>query len=237
MRIAAFIPAVLALTLFSATQAAPTQHDTTAISLMKKRGIDGIEAVINLYSKVVVDAVVETCDEIEVHLCADVVVDLDVEASVLGGLITAKVDVDQLKLQTREKIDADVKVEAKAHVKVEAVAPIKVIIHESIIALCPLVNDDCLHKHAHAIVADINAKIRVHVSKVFVNLKSHIDAHVRLRIKAIVKEVCVHLGIADATVHARAWVASNIDAHVKVWVKVWVHIWAKINLVAKIRAL
>ncbi|KAG0305601.1 hypothetical protein BGZ97_001056 [Linnemannia gamsii] len=237
MRIAAFIPAVLALTLFSATQAAPAQHDTTAISMMKKRGINGIDAIVNLYSKVVVDAVVKTCDEIEVKLCADVVVDLDVDANVLGGLITAKVDVDQLKIQTKEKVDVDVKAEAKAHVKVEAVAPIKVIIHESILALCPIVNDDCLNKHANAIVADVNAKIRAHVSKIFVNLKSHIDAHVRLRIKAIVKEVCVHLGIVEATVHARAWVASNIDAHVKVWVKVWVHIWAKVNLVAKIRAL
>ncbi|KAF8934617.1 hypothetical protein BGZ47_010285 [Haplosporangium gracile] len=236
MRIATFIPAVLALTLFSATQAAPAQHDTTAIAMMK-RGTDNVDAVVHLYSKVVVDAVVKACAKIVVDLCADVVVDLDVDANVLGGVITAKVDVDQLKIQTKDRVDIDVKAEAEAHAKVEAVAPIKAIVHESIIALCPHVNDNCLHKHANAIVADINAKIRVHVSKVFVNLKAHIDAHVRLRIKAIVKEVCVHLGIANVTIHARAWVASNIDAHVKVWVNVWAKIWAKVNLVAKVRAL
>ncbi|OAQ32271.1 hypothetical protein K457DRAFT_889852 [Linnemannia elongata AG-77] len=237
MRIAAFIPAVLALTLFSATQAAPAQHDTTAISMLKKRGIDGVDAIVHLYTKVVADVALKTCDKIEVDLCADVVVDLKVDANVLGGLVTAKVNVDQLKLQTKDKVDVDVKAEAKTHVKVEAVAPIKAIVHESIIAICPLVNNDCLNKKANAIVADINAKINVHVSKVFVDLKSHIDAHVRLRIKAIVEEVCVHLGIADVTIHARAWVASNIDAHVKVWVKLWVKLWAKVNLVAKIRAL
>ncbi|KAG0061416.1 hypothetical protein BGZ89_011461 [Linnemannia elongata] len=237
MRIAAFIPAVLALTLFSATQAAPAQHDTTAISMFKKRGIDGVDAIVHLYTKVVADVALKTCDKIEVDLCADVVVDLKVDANVLGGLVTAKVNVDKLKLQTKDKVDVDVKAEAKAHVKVEAVAPIKAIVHESIIAICPLVNNDCLNKKANAIVADINSKIDVHVSKVFVNLKSHIDAHVRLRIKAIVEEVCVHLGIADVTIHARAWVASNIDAHVKVWVKLWVKLWAKVNLVAKIRAL
>ncbi|KAG9062705.1 hypothetical protein KI688_005011 [Linnemannia hyalina] len=236
MRIAAFIPAVLALTLFSATQAAPAQHDTTAISMLKKRGPSGIDAVINLYTKVVADVAVETCDKIEVDLCADVVVDLDVEAKALG-ILSAKVDVPKLKIQTKDKVDIDVKAEAKAHVKVEAVAPIKVIVHESIVALCPHVNNDCLIKHANAIVADINAKIEVHVSKVFVNLKTHIDAHVRLRIKAIVKEVCVNLGLANVTVHARAWVASNIDIHVQLWVKVWVKLWAKVNLAAKIRAL
>ncbi|KAF9906984.1 hypothetical protein EC991_011379 [Linnemannia zychae] len=237
MRIATFIPAVLALTLFSATQAAPTLHDTTAIELLQKRGIDGIDALVDLYTKTTVDAVVKTCDEIEVKLCADVVVDLKVNANVLGGLITAKVDVDQLKLQTRAKVDADVKAETKAHLKVKAVANIKVLIEESILALCPVVSKKCLNKHANAIVADINAKIRVHVSKLIVKVRSHIDDHIRLRIKAIVDEVCVHLGIVEATITAKAWVASNIDAHVKVWVDVWVHIWSKINLKALIKAL
>ncbi|KAG0271542.1 hypothetical protein BGZ95_000634 [Linnemannia exigua] len=237
MRIATFIPAVLALTLFSASQAAPTLHDTTAISMLQKRGIDGVEAFIHLYEKTTVDAVVKTCDEIEVKLCADVVVDLHVKANILGGLITAKVDVDNLKIQTKAKVDADVKAEAKAHLKVKAVAPIAVIVHESILALCPIVNDKCLKKNAHAIVAKVNAKIRVNVSKLIVKLRAHIDDHVRIRIKAIVDEVCVHLGIAEATVTAKAWVASNIDVHVKVWVDVWVKIWAKINLKALIKAL
>ncbi|KAF9092818.1 hypothetical protein BGX29_010278 [Mortierella sp. GBA35] len=239
MRIAAFIPAVLALTLFSATQAAPTQHDTTAISMLRRRGVDGLDAVIDLYSKVTADAVVKTCTKIEVDACADVVLELDVDAAILGGLITTKVDIDRLKVSTRERLDADIKAELKAHAKVEAVAPIKAIVHESILSICGTVNDidACLNKKAHAIVAKINAKIHVNVSKVFVNIKAHLDAHVRLRIKAIVKEVCVHLGIVEATVHAKVWVASNIDAHIKVWVKVWAKIWAKVNLVAKIRAL
>ncbi|KAK3841247.1 MAG: hypothetical protein J3R72DRAFT_445726 [Linnemannia gamsii] len=237
MRIANFIPAVLALTLFSASQAAPTLHDTTAISMLQKRGIDGVEAFIDLYTKSTIDAVVKTCDEIKVHLCADVVVDLHVKANVLGGLITAKVDVDNLKIQTKAKVDTEVEAEAKAHVSVKAVADIDVIVHESIIAICGLLNDKCIKKNAHAIVAKINAKIRVNVSKLIVNLKTHIDDHIRIRIKAIVDEVCVHLGIVEATVTAKVWIASNIDVHVKVWVKVWVKIWSKINLKALIKAL
>ncbi|KAF9917395.1 hypothetical protein FBU30_000772 [Linnemannia zychae] len=234
MRITSFIPAVLALTLFSATQAAPTQQDA-AIALMQKRGINGVDNIVDLYAKATVNAVVKTCDKIEVDLCADVVVDLQVDATLLGGLITAKANVENLKVQTKDRVNADVKAELKAHAKAEAVAPIKAIVHESIIALCPLVNDKCIKKHANAIAADIHAKIHAHVSKVFVNIKAHIDSHVRLRIKAIVDEVCVHLGIVEAKVHARAWVASNIDAHVKLWVKVWADIWAKVNLFDKLR--
>ncbi|KAF9134950.1 hypothetical protein BGW39_005247 [Mortierella sp. 14UC] len=237
MRIATFIPAVLALTLFSATQAAPTLHDTSAIELLQKRGDNDLSALVKLYTKTTVDAVVKTCAEIEAKLCADVVVDLKVKANVLGGLITAKVNVDKLKVQTRAKVDADVKATAKAYLKEEAVANIDVLVEESILSLCPIVSKKCLNKNAHAIVADVNAKIRVRVSNLVVKLRAHIDDHIRIRIKAIVDEVCVHLGIVEATVTARAWVASNIDVHAKAWVGIWVKIWAKINLKALIKAL
>ncbi|KAF9559609.1 hypothetical protein EC968_006530 [Mortierella alpina] len=233
MRIAAFIPAVLALTLFSATQAAPTGN---SVDLLKRDRPDvdaDVDAFVELHTKLVADV----STEISAYICADLDVEAKADANVLGDIVTAKVDIEKVRLSIRAKADAEVKAKVDAEIKAKVTADIEATVHQVIVKLCPLLEAECIEENAANIVADVNAKIFVNLKKVLVTIKAKIESHLRLRIKAIVEEVKVNLGIANVKISARVWIASNVDVLVKVWVKIWLKLCAKINVKALVKAL
>ncbi|KAG0367115.1 hypothetical protein BC939DRAFT_446271 [Gamsiella multidivaricata] len=228
MRFSTFVPAVLALTLFTATQASPS---------MMKRDRNDLDAVVNLFVRAHTKVAVDACAKITADVCADVDITLDAKANVLGSLVTANVDVEKLRISAKAQLDVDIKAKVDADVKAIVIAPIRASVERVIIKLCPLLERECIRANAHNIVAKVNADVDVYIHKLWVALKVDLPAHIRLRAKVIVKEICVHAGIVEAAIRARVFIASNIDVHVKVWAKVWATLWAKVKLVALIRAL
>ncbi|KAF9943475.1 hypothetical protein BGZ70_005920, partial [Mortierella alpina] len=213
--------------------AAPTSN---SLDLLKRDRPDvkaNVDAFIDLHTKLVVDL----STKVAAYICADVDLEVKADANVGNGLITAKVNVDKIRLSVRAKADAEVKAKVDAEVKARVIAKVDAIVHQVIVKVCPLLENECIEKNAANIVAKVNAKIFVHLRKLLVTIKAKVEAHLRLRIKAIVEEVKVNLGLANVTVYARVWVASNVDVVVKIWVKIWLKLCAKININALVKAL
>ncbi|KAF8986028.1 hypothetical protein BGZ46_010445 [Entomortierella lignicola] len=225
MKFTAFVPAVLALSFFSAAQAS---------SSLERRSHPNVDAVVALIVNAHVKAAAEVCAKITADVCADV--DLTVEANVnaLGGIVTAKVDVDKVRVSAKARVDADIKAKIDADVKAIVIAPIAGIVDKTIRNRCPDFDSACIRRHAKDIVALVNAQVDVKINKLRAALKVDIPAHIRARVKVIIPEICVHLGIAEAAIRARLYIAANINVHIKACVKLWAKIWAKVNLVALI---
>ncbi|KAF9347624.1 hypothetical protein BGX26_000908 [Mortierella sp. AD094] len=228
MRFTAFVPAVLALSFFSAAQAS---------SSMMKRDRNDLDAVVDLFVKSHTKVAVEACAKITAAVCADVDVVVDADANVLNGLVTAKVDVEKIRVSTKVNLDADIKAYIDADVKATVIAPIRASVEKAVLKLCPLLEKECIKENAHNIVAKVNTDIDVTINKLWTNIKVDLPAHIRIRAKVIIREVCVHAGVVEAAIKARIFIASNIDVHIKACVKVWAKLWAKVKLIADIQAL
>lgn len=226
MRISTFVPAVLALTIFSATQASMVKRDRNDVNT-------AINLFVNAHTKVAIDA----CVKITADVCADVDLTLDLDAKIGNGLITAKVDVEKLRLSAKAHLDDDIKAKVNADVKAIVIAPIRAIVEKVIVKLCPLLEKECIKKNASNIVAKVNAVVDVNIQKLFITLRKDLPLHIRLRAKVNIREICIHAGIVEAAIKGRVFIASNIDAHIKVLARVWATLWAKVKLVAEIRAL
>ncbi|KAG0001009.1 hypothetical protein BGZ80_000428 [Entomortierella chlamydospora] len=228
MKFTAFVPAVLALSFFSAAQ---------ATSSMVKRDHSDLNTVVNVFVEAHANVAAEACAKITASICADVDIKLHAKANVLGGVVTADADVEKIRVSAKAQVDADIKARVDAEVKAIVLVPIKASVEKVVVKLCPLLEKECIKKNASKIVAKVNADVDVSIKKLLVNLKVDLPAHIRARAKIIVRELCVHAGIADLSAKVRVFIASNIDVHVKACVKVWAKLWAKVKIVARIRAL
>ncbi|KAF9171183.1 hypothetical protein BGX21_001689 [Mortierella sp. AD011] len=230
MKFTAFVPAVLALSFFSAVQ---------ATSSMEKRGANdaNLNAAVDIFVKAHAQVAAEACAKITASVCADVDLKLNAKAKVLGDVITADADVEKIRVSAKAQVDTEVKAYVDAEVKAIVLAPIRASVEKVIVKICPLLDRACIRKNATKIVAKVNADVNVSIKKLLVNLKVDLPVHIRARAKIIVRELCVHAGIADISAKVRVYIASNIDVHVKACIRVWVKLWAKVKIVARIRAL
>ncbi|KAF9939437.1 hypothetical protein BGZ75_006521 [Mortierella antarctica] len=234
MRIATFIPAVLALTLFSATQAAPTGN---SIDLLKRDGRADIDAFVDAYVKLETKIISKVFAKVTADLCADLDVEVNAVANVGNGILTAEVDVEKIRLSTKAEAEVVATAKIDAEVRTKVTATVKATIDHVLIKLCPIVSVECIDKNAAAIVAAVNADVYVKIKEVLVNLKAEVEAHIRLRLKAIIRKVTLDLGLVNVQISARIWIASNVNVLIEAVVKVWVDLCAKINLKALIKAL
>ncbi|KAF9984163.1 hypothetical protein BGZ65_000875 [Modicella reniformis] len=226
MRISSFLPAVLALTFFSASQAGSVESGKPLVS-----------AIADIFIKVHAKAVVDVCAKITADICADVDLIVESKTSVLGGLITSSVDVDKIRVSAKAELDVDIKAKVKAIVDARVLLPIEVIVADVVAGVCPTLEKTCIVAHAATIVAKVNAKIDVNISKVWVEIKAELPAHIRLRAKIIVRELSIHAGLVDTALKVRVWIASNINIYVKVWAKIYAQVCARVKIVALIKAL
>ncbi|KAF8922868.1 hypothetical protein BGZ52_010785, partial [Haplosporangium bisporale] len=166
MRFSAFAPAVLALSLFSFSAEAlptPAQHDS-AVTLLKRGGTSPnnvLDALVKLFVDVEAKVLVDACVDLTADVCADVNLSLSAKANVLGGLIIADVDVKKLQVKAKAQVDVDVKAWIKAEVDAVVVANIDAHVRAVAAELCPVLSLTCIHDNAHAIVANVVAKIQV----------------------------------------------------------------------------
>ncbi|KAG0202983.1 hypothetical protein BGX28_004578 [Mortierella sp. GBA30] len=234
MRIAAFVPAVLALTLFSATQAAPTSD----VALLKRED-PLVDAVANIVAKAFVDVSVDPDLKAHLYACADVDVELHVEADVGHGLLTADADVEKIQIKTRAELDADAQAHVAADVKAKVIAPVKAIVAAVLVKVCPTLEVACIHAHAVDIFAQINAEVYLKLKDLLVTIKADVEHHAQIRLKALIPNIALHAGVAEAKVSGKVWVASNVDLEVHTIAKIWADLCAKVkaDIVAKIAAL
>lgn len=216
MRISSFLPAVLALTYFSTSQA----HQVSS------------EPVSALLAAGHIQAAAEVCAEIKAYLCADI--EVKVKANVkAAGLISIDVPDTKVLVSARTALHTKVKTEIEAYVDVvvkkEVLDHIPTIVDHAIEKVCGLGdNSACVHKNAAKIAADINAKIDTKI-KIFVRtIRAHVEAHLRVRLNVLIDELCVDLGILKATISAKVRIASNVD--VKACIKAWAAVLIKLNL-------
>ncbi|KAF9111608.1 hypothetical protein BGX27_004660 [Mortierella sp. AM989] len=233
MRFSAFVPAVLALSFFSAAQ----EIGRASNSMMMKRSRNDLDTVVKLFVKAHTKVALDVCAKITADVCADVDVEVSAKANLLGGVITTDIDVEKIRLSTKVRLNADIKTRVDAKVKAIVIAPIKASVERVVLKLCPSLEKECIKKNAHNIVAKVNADVDVNINKLWTKIKVDLPAHIRLRAKVIIREVCIHLGIVEAAIKARVFIASNIDIHIKACIKLWVKLWAKVKLAATIRAL
>ncbi|KAG0322794.1 hypothetical protein BG000_002791 [Podila horticola] len=243
MRLSAFVPAVLALSLFSfSTEALPTpaQQDS-AVALLKRGGTSPnnvLDALVKLFVDVEAKVLVDACVDLTADVCADVNVKLSAKAKVLGGLIVADVDVKKLQVQAKAQVDLDVKAWIKAEVDATVIANIDAHVRAVAGNLCPVLSIACIHTNADAIVANVVAKIRIDIDALVVKVKADVKAKVKASLDICIPKLSVNLGVlAKADVKATIDVKAQIDAHLKVFVDACVKLLVNAKLVAQVKAL
>ncbi|GJJ78746.1 hypothetical protein EMPS_11105 [Entomortierella parvispora] len=239
MRINAFVPAVLALSFFSAsTQALPTpQHQANAVELLKRGGSNVVDALVNLFVDAETKVLLDACVSLEANVCADVTVKLDASANVLGGLVTANVDVKDLEVSAKTAVDADIKVNVEADVKAIVLANVAAHVKKEVACVCPKLDDACFKANAHTLVVKIVALIQVDVATLVAKIKADLVANAKVRVNATIKDIGVHLGLADVDVHAIIDVRSDIDAHLQAFVDLCASVLVNAQLIADVAAL
>ncbi|KAF9902335.1 hypothetical protein BX616_001974 [Lobosporangium transversale] len=224
MRIFSFVPAVLALSVFSAAQAAP--------ALITPR--DNLDAVIGIFVGAQTKIMADVAAKITADVCADVNIEANAKVVVLGGLLTTTIDVEKISLNVKAKLDADIKLYVDAAVKATVLVPIRAIVSRVVLNLCPLLENECIKRNAHNIVVAVNAEIDVCLDNLFVELKVKLPIHIHARAKIIIRELTLNAGIATAAIRARIFISAKIDAHIKAWINLWVNLCAKLQLAADI---
>ncbi|KAF9410650.1 hypothetical protein BGZ94_001572 [Podila epigama] len=166
MRFTAFVPAVLAFSLFTFSSEAlptPAQQDS-AVALLKRGGTSPnnvLDALVKLFVKVEAKVLVDACADLSVDVCADLKVKLNAKANVLGGLLQTEVDVKKLEVKAKAEADLKAKALIKADVDALVIANIDAHVRAVAVKLCPVLSVGCIRKNAHAIVANVVARIEI----------------------------------------------------------------------------
>ncbi|KAG0054288.1 hypothetical protein BGZ83_011493 [Gryganskiella cystojenkinii] len=240
MRISAFVPAVFALSLFAAstTEALPTiRQQETAVGLLKRGGSNVIDAVVKLFVDAEAKILLDACVDLEANVCADVTVKLDATAKVLGGLITANVNVKDLEISAKAKADVDIKAKIQADVKALVIANIDAHVRAVVLRICPKLDHECLNTNAHSIVVKVVALIQADIVKLVAKIKVDVAVAAKVRVDATIKDLAVHLGLADVDIHAIIHVRSDIDVHIKAFIDLCAKVLVNAKLIADVGAL
>ncbi|KAF9272357.1 hypothetical protein BGZ68_002494 [Mortierella alpina] len=238
MRFTSFIPAVMALTLFSAsTQALPALPEDHAVALLKRGGPGLIDAVAKVFVNVHTKAVLDACVDLDVDVCAAVDIKLKAKVNV-AELIKADVDIKKLEVDLKAKVDADIKAKIRLDAKALVIANIDAHVRAIVLGICPAADNACLHKNAHAIVAQVNAKINLDIKALVVKIRAELDAFVKLRLDVHINKLNVNvLNLIKAKVNAIIRIKADIKVRLDAFIRLCVDLVAKAKLIAVIGAL
>ncbi|KAF9924877.1 hypothetical protein BGZ67_009031 [Mortierella alpina] len=239
MRFTSFAPAVVALSLFSAsTQALPALSQDPAVALLKRGGGPGLlDAVVKVFADVHAKAVLDACVELDVDVCAAVDIKLNAKANV-ANIVNADILIKKAEVDVKAKVDVDIKANIRAVAKATVIANIDAHVRAVVGELCSSIDSVCLHNNAHAIVANVNAKIRLDIDDLAVKIRAGLDAFVKARVDVHIKELKINvLNLIKANASAIIRIKADVKAHLQVFVQLCVELVAKVNLVARIGAL
>jgi len=239
MRISTFVPAILALSFFSAsTQALPTPLDqSNAVAILKRGGSNVVDALVKLFVDAEAKVLLDACVSLEANVCADVTVKLDASANVLGGLITANVDVKDLEVSAKTAVDVDIKANVQADVQAIVLANVGAHVKTVLASVCHTLDNACFKSNAHSIVVKVVALIQVDVAKLVVKINADLAVNAKVRVNATIKDLAVHLGLANVDIHAIVHVRSDIDVHLKAFVDLCANVLVNAKLIAEVAAL
>ncbi|KAF9307094.1 hypothetical protein BGZ74_011295 [Mortierella antarctica] len=243
MRLSSFVPAVLALSLFSFSAEAlptPAQQDS-AVALLKRGGTSPnnvLDALVKLFVDVEAKALVDACVDLTADVCANVDVKLSAKAKVLGGLIIVDADVKKLQVQAKAQVDLDIKAWIDAEVHASVIAHIDAHVIAVAHKICPVLSLTCIHDHADGIVAGVVAKIRIDIKALVLRIKANVKAKVKASLDICIPKLVVNLGVlAKAVITATIDIKAEIKARLDLWINVCVQLLASAKLIALVKAL
>ncbi|KAG0332972.1 hypothetical protein BG004_001021 [Podila humilis] len=243
MRFSAFVPAVLALSVFTfSTQALPTPaQEGAAVEILKRGGSSPsnvLDALVRLFVKVETKVIADACVDLTAKVCADLDIKLNAKAKVLGGLLETELDVSKLTVEAKAEAKVSVKALVEAHADVLVIANIDAHVKAVALKLCPVLSIGCVHDNAHKIVAQVVARIKIDVQKLAVKVKADAEAHVKARLDVAIPKLALNLGpLATATIKSTIKLKAKVDIRLKAFVELCVKLLANVKLVADIRAL
>ncbi|CAO3570359.1 unnamed protein product [Mortierella alpina] len=239
MRFTSFVPAVMALSLFSAsTQALPALSQDRAVALLKRRDSpDLADAVVKLFVGVSAKAALDACVDLEAKVCADV--DLTLKADVnAANIVKVAAAVKTAQAIVKANVDVDVKAHVRAEVEAKVVAPIDAHVHAVLAVICPVLNNACLHDNAHKIVTDVYALIEADIKHLVVDINAKLDAFVKVRVYIHIKQLSINLlNLIGAKLNAIVVIKTDIQVHLKAFVDLCLKVAAKVKLTAAVGAL
>ncbi|KAG0196434.1 hypothetical protein BGX28_010105 [Mortierella sp. GBA30] len=201
----------------SKIDAYPSTEDATSPStpsLLKKRGHGHINDILDLLVRINTNIVIKALVKLKVDLCADIHAKVNVRSS---GLLSLDADVLVPKISAKVKAEVDVAIRTKVDLDAKVMVLDRIRDHgrHSISKYCSHGDDGCLRKHAKHIVDDVEALVKLDVEHLFVGLKTNLMAHVRAKVKVIVRELGVNLLLEKIHVQAYVDAVAQLDVHLK----------------------
>ncbi|KAF9570498.1 hypothetical protein EC968_001772 [Mortierella alpina] len=233
MRFTSFVPAVLALSFFSAsTQALPALSQDPAVALLKRGGggSDLLDALAKVFVKVHTKAVLDACVELDVDVCAAVDIKLKAKANV-ADVVKANVDIKKAQVDLKANIDADIKANIRAEARLRVIANIEAHVRAVVLGICVNADKACLHANANLIVAKINAKIRLDIEALVVKIKADLKVFAKVRADVRIKQLNANvLNLIKVNINGIVKVKADIKVRLEAFIRLWLKLAAKINL-------
>ncbi|KAF8946036.1 hypothetical protein BGZ47_001474 [Haplosporangium gracile] len=188
-----------------------TTSDASAPATLARRALD-INAIVDVLIKVNTEVIVKAITELKVNVCADIHSKLRLVAKgllttdtdIVIPKISAKVD-SETRIIVNTKIDLDTKVIVLANIG----RHVRHVIHKH----CPHKDAICISKAAGAIVADVEALVKLDVDRLFIALKTNLMVHVRAKLQVLIRELGLNLIVEQIHLQGFIDAVADVDVH------------------------
>ncbi|KAK5815573.1 hypothetical protein F5H01DRAFT_405667 [Linnemannia elongata] len=218
-----------------------TAADAAAPAALARRGLIPVDinAIVDALVKVNTEVIAKAITELKVNVCADIHSKLHLVAQ---GLLTTDTDVVIPKIsakvdsETRVIVNTKVDLDTKAIVLSNIGEHARQVIHKH----CPHEDAICISKAAGAIVADVEALVKLDVDRLFIALKTNLMAHVRAKLQVLIRELGLNLIVEQIHLQGFVDAVADVDVHLDLCAHVIVkglHVTVVATAVAAIKSL
>ncbi|KAG0067095.1 hypothetical protein BGZ90_001153 [Linnemannia elongata] len=218
-----------------------TAADAAAPAALARRGLIPVDinTIVDALVKVNTEVIAKAITELKVNVCADIHSKLHLVAQ---GLLTTDTDVVIPKIsakvdsETRVIVNAKVDLDTKAIVLSNIGEHARQVIHKH----CPHEDASCISKAAGAIVADVEALVKLDVDRLFIALKTNLMAHVRAKLQVLIRELGLNLIVEQIHLQGFVDAVADVDVHLDLCAHVIVkglHVTVVATAVAAIKSL
>ncbi|KAG0063372.1 hypothetical protein BGZ89_009910 [Linnemannia elongata] len=219
----------------------PAHANTFKQAALARRGLIpvNINAIVDALVKVNTEVIAKAITELKVNVCADIHSKLHLVAQ---GLLTTDTDVVIPKIsakvdsETRVIVNTKVDLDTKAIVLSNIGEHARQVIHKH----CPHEDAICISKAAGAIVADVEALVKLDVDRLFIALKTNLMAHVRAKLQVLIRELGLNLIVEQIHLQGFVDAVADVDVHLDLCAHVIVkglHVTVVATAVAAIKSL
>ncbi|KAF9294588.1 hypothetical protein BGZ88_003649 [Linnemannia elongata] len=177
-----------------------TAADAAAPAALARRGLIPIDinAIVDALVKVNTEVIAKAITELKVNGL------LTTDTDVVIPKISAKVD-SETRVIVNTKVDLDTKAIVLSNIGEHA----RQVIHKH----CPHEDAICISKAAGAIVADVEALVKLDVDRLFIALKTNLMAHVRAKLQVLIRELGLNLIVEQIHLQGFVDAVADVDVH------------------------